>query len=134
MKALCIVAMCGLAFAFESVALAGDFIVWGAGNDSCGTFVQERATSSVRFRTEINWIAGSLSRANGEFSATMARKGIRGADILSNLDHGALEMWLVGYCEKNPLKNLSSAALALETTLYDRLTSSIKRPTRDSTQ
>jgi hypothetical protein len=132
MKRLCVLAVCGLAFASETT-LAGDFIVWGAGNDSCGTFVQERARNSVRFSTEINWVAGSVTRGNGEFSATMARKGIE-ADILKDLDHGALETWLANYCQKNPLKNLSAAAAALEGALFDRLTASVSRATRHSAQ
>ena len=125
MKAMCALALSGFTFASEA-ALAGDYIVWGVGNDSCGTFVEERAKNSVRFGTQINWIAGSLSRGNGEFSATIARRGIE-ADILKNLDHRTLETWLANYCQKNPLKNLSSAAVALESALFDRLTPSASR-------
>jgi hypothetical protein len=125
MKALCALALSGFVFASEA-ALAGDYILWGAGNDSCATFVQERARASMRFRTEISWIAGSVSRANAEWSGTMARRGFK-TDILSNLEHEALEAWLANYCQKNPLKNLSGAAFALESALYDRLAPSASR-------
>jgi hypothetical protein len=112
----------GISLVFVSnSAFSGDYIVWGAGNDSCATFVQERARGSARFNGEINWIAGSVTRANGEWSGTLALKGIK-SDLLKGLDHLALDAWLANYCKEHPLSNLNSAALALEKHLYGKVT------------
>jgi hypothetical protein len=124
------IAACGIACACKSTyAENGRYILWGAGNDSCATFVQERAQGSARFQTEINWIAGSVSRGNGEWHAMMTRKGIE-TDILKGSDSVTLEAWLVKYCNEHPLSHLGSAALALEKTLYDRLNPSLDRTDR----
>jgi hypothetical protein len=124
MKALYALALCATMLASKT-AFAGDFIIWGEGNSSCGTFIQERAKNSARFRAEMSWIAGSVTHGNGIFGAQMMREGIK-ADILEGLDNPALEAWLTRYCQENPLKLLNSAAMALESALLDRLHDNFK--------
>jgi hypothetical protein len=116
-----LIVLSGVAFANEGTSAAnGRHILWGAGNDSCGTFEQQRARDTARFQIEIQWIAGYVSAGNGEWHATMSTKGIE-SDLLKGTDHAALEAWLANYCKANPLNNLSSAALALERALMERL-------------
>jgi hypothetical protein len=101
MKALIILS--SFAFATERTSAAnGRYILWGAGNDSCGIFEQQRAADTVRFQIEIQWIAGYVSARNGEWHATMSTKGID-SDLLKGTDHAALEVWLSNYCKANPL-------------------------------
>jgi hypothetical protein len=76
---------------------------------------------SVRFQAEINWIAGFVSAGNGEWRIMMLNKGIE-SDLLKGVDHAALEAWLANYCKTNPSNNLSSASIALQKTLLDRVT------------
>jgi hypothetical protein len=109
--------------ATSTAVLAGEsphYIVWGAGNDSCAKFLLERGSKSAQYHAEMNWIAGSISRANVEWRAALAPRGID-KDILKGLDTSTLESWLSDYCQKNPAKNLSLAALALEKALYEHL-------------
>jgi hypothetical protein len=80
----------------------------------------------VRFQTEINWIAGFVSAGNGEWRVMMLNKGIE-SDLLKGVDHAALETWLANYCKANPLNNLSSASIALQKTLLDRMNPSTIR-------
>jgi len=109
-----------------NAVVSGDYVVWGTGNDSCATFVQERARSSLRFTAEMNWIAGSTTQANAEWSFNLATKGIK-SDLFKDLDNLALEAWLADYCKEHPLNNLNSAALALQKHLFERASDPLNR-------
>jgi len=104
-------------------ASAGDsrFILWGAGNDSCAVFMQEKTRATPRYLSQMNWIAGYVSAGNGEWSATMAKKGIK-SDLLKDSDPVALEAWVANYCGSHPLEFLGTAAIKLEQTLLERIT------------
>jgi len=104
----------------SAMAQGGRYVLWGAGNDTCASFVEERLRKSAHFQSQLNWIAGSLSRGNGEWRALMLKKGIN-SDLLKGKESIALESWLVNYCNANPLNHLGSAALALEKTLIERM-------------
>jgi hypothetical protein len=110
-----------IAFASGSaVASDGRFVLWGVGNDSCAVFLQEKSRASPKFSSQINWIAGFVSAGNGEWSATMAKKGIK-SDLLKDTDPVALEAWVVNYCSSHPLEYLGTAAAKLEQTLLERV-------------
>jgi hypothetical protein len=98
----------------------GRFVLWGAGNDSCAVFLQEKARATSRYSSQINWIAGYVSAGNGEWSASMAKKGIK-SDLLKDSDPVALEAWVVNYCTSHPLEYLGTAAIKLEQALLERV-------------
>ena len=103
----------------SALASDGRFVLWGVGNDSCAVFLQEKARASTKYWSQINWIAGYMSAGNGEWSATMAKKGIK-SDLLKESDPVALEAWVVNYCGSHPLEYLGTAAVKLEQTLLER--------------
>jgi hypothetical protein len=96
------------------LASEGRFVLWGVGNDSCAVFLQEKSRASPKYYSQINWIAG------GEWSATMAKKGVK-SDLLKDTDPVALEAWVVNYCGSHPLEHLGTAAVKLEQTLLERV-------------
>jgi hypothetical protein len=98
----------------------GRFVLWGVGNDSCAAFLQEKARASSKYSSQINWIAGYVSAGNGEWTAMMAKKGIK-SDLLKDSDPVALEAWVANYCGSHPLEYLGTAAVKLEQTLLERV-------------
>jgi hypothetical protein len=74
--------------------------------------MQEKQRGGSRYSSQINWIAGYVSAGNGEWSATMAKKGIK-SDLLKDTDAVALEAWVVNYCSSHPLEFLGTAAIKL---------------------
>jgi hypothetical protein len=104
-----LIALCGLAAACDAtLAENSRWIIWGAGNDSCGKFVQEQARDSARFGMEISWIAGVVTAENAEWLATLRKRGIKSdPEFLKGVDHATLETWLVNHCKAHPLDNLS---------------------------
>ena len=101
----------------------GRYIVWGHGNDSCGTFIQENQNRTNAFEREISWVAGFVTAGNGEWILVSRKQGITlDVDFLRGLDNAALEAWLIQFCKENPLKNLVSAGTALQTALIKKVT------------
>jgi len=110
-----LVLSCGISF-----AASDRYIVWGAGHDSCGRFVQEQVKKSRRYYAQISWIAGFTSAGSGEWRAVAAKAGFD-SDLLKGTDFAALETWLVNYCKANPLENLGRAAVELQKKLLERV-------------
>jgi hypothetical protein len=126
MRTKCLILLIGLFWISTSVPASADsrsYVLWGVGNDSCGKFLQEQAQRSQRFELQLSWIAGFVSAGNGELTSMMAKKNIE-SDLLKGTDPATLETWLGKYCNKNSLKNLSSAAYALEQSLLERVSGS----------
>jgi hypothetical protein len=89
--------------------------VWGAGNDSCGRYLEEYAARpNGRFTEEINWLEGSLTALNVDAVVKMSdRFGWERAaefDLLKHADVAGLEAWVLNYCRANTTKNLNDAA------------------------
>lgn len=117
-RALIVMSMISIASGSASSG-EGRFVLWGVGNDSCAVFMQEKARATSKYLSQINWIAGYVSAGNGEWSATMAKKGIK-SDLLKDSDPVALEAWVANYCGSHPLEYLGTAAIKLEQTLLER--------------
>jgi hypothetical protein len=112
-------------------ASARGFDVWGVGNDSRGTYIQEyaayrRGEHRERFRLEISWLQGFLTAENGEsFAQAFVKLGkqkldTKEFDILRGADVEATQLWLANYCQAHPLDNLADAAIALTQILIQK--------------
>jgi hypothetical protein len=120
-RALTLIVTCVMSLASGSASAGeGRFVLWGVENDSCAAFLQEKAQASPKYSSQINWIAGYVSAGNGEWTATMAKKGIK-SDFLKDSDPVALEAWVVNYCSSHPLEYLGTAAVKLEQKLLERV-------------
>ena len=82
----------------------GQRTIYGAGADSCGTWLAERKTSA--WFQDGEWILGFLTAAN-RFANVPPR----------HTDSAAITVWVDNYCQANPLEDLVEAATALLTTL-----------------
>jgi hypothetical protein len=81
----------------------GQNAIIGAGLDSCGTWTFERRTPSLAGALQDGqWVLGFLSAV-----------GFAGAlDPLRGVDARGVWAWIDNYCQANPLKNLTDAAIA----------------------
>lgn len=89
--------------------------VWGAGNDSCGRYLEEYAERpNGRFTEEISWLQGSLTALNVDAVVKMSERfGWERAaefDLLKHADVAGLDAWVLNYCRANTTKNLNDAA------------------------
>jgi hypothetical protein len=76
-------------------------IIYGAGTETCGTFVSQ---SDAEQRRDIVWVLGYITAmGNG-------RK-------LNPTDYGAMRVWVTNYCQANPLLNLEKASWELSMAL-----------------
>jgi hypothetical protein len=99
--------------------------VWGAGNDSCGRYLEEYAARpNSRFAEEISWLQGSLTALNVDAVLKMSdRFGWEKSaefDLLKHADVAGLEAWVLNYCRANTTKNLNDAAAVFMTELAEQ--------------
>ena len=112
---LTVLALIGSLTGLAIPADADEVMVIGAGNSSCGSWIQERHTSL--FYSNVAWIQGYL---RGWVDATLlARQFNRAAaipDPVRTLDAPAITSWVDQYCDAHRLDALyvAAGALALE--------------------
>ena len=90
------------------IAHANDFMVYGVGNESCGTYVSEAHNSSAK-NLHVTWASGYLT-AMGVWQAVENR-------AMAKTDVDAIEVWLNNYCQAHPLRDFASAVGELARTL-----------------
>jgi hypothetical protein len=91
------------AFVLAGPAHAGNYTVFGAGTESCGTLV--KADRMQRLLADA-WISGFLTGING----------VQGSNLGKDTDATGRNVWIENWCQANPLETLSSATseLAIE--------------------
>jgi hypothetical protein len=92
-----------LASLIAATASAQEYIIFGEGFGSCGSWTNARQARTVESGLKFQWLAGYLSGLNAAPHAT-AR------DPLSGTDAKALMAWIDNYCAANPLDALIIAA------------------------
>jgi hypothetical protein len=102
---------------FASVARAEGVDTWIVGNGlgSCGSWIQERRTSSVKAEVLGAWVTGFLTGANSVI------KGASKRDILKARDVQGLWSWIDNYCGAHPLDSIAQAAAELTAELSRRV-------------
>jgi hypothetical protein len=79
----------------------GQFMLYGAGVQSCGTWTQNRRSQSNLQYLMSQWVMGWVS-ARGYYGTPMRKA-----------DADALDGWIDNYCREHPLEQLKGAAEAL---------------------
>jgi hypothetical protein len=80
----------------------GTSIVYGAGNESCGTWLSSSTNQDIR-NWQTSWVLGWLS-ASGHYQVLGRMK---------DTDAAAVTAWLDNYCKEHPLDELQEASAAL---------------------
>ena len=110
----------GVPLIFSLHAYAQDALIFGAGNVSCGKFIE---TNDSKNRPEgdvlFSWIQGFLTAENYEWMAVVGKNNEK-ADLFYRTDFSAVKEAVINYCRKNPLENLSDASWAITRELTDR--------------
>lgn len=91
-----------------SSASANLFKVYGAGLESCGTWINDRNHPNVELFYLEQWMLGYIS-AVGD-----------GGEELKISDANAFEAWIDNYCQQRPLDQLIAAVRALTQALRVR--------------
>ena len=87
-----------------SAASAAAFHVFGAGVDSCGSYLNYRQIPDAEAVTmsTLAWLEGYLTAYN--------KYAAKGGDVLAGkFDLGSLQDWLDGYCKANPSDDILTA-------------------------
>lgn len=101
-----------LLFCFSSLAQN----VTVHGTYSCGFYVKSRALGST---SPPSWLLGFLSGANVY--------GSQKVDLLKNVDHESLFLWMDKYCKETPLESMESGARLLLNELHQKTVNSTKK-------
>ena len=105
------------------------YSVIGAGKVSCGSFITESKSRGPLFWSEVSWIEGYVSGANGAMQTDLYNQypGDALAPARQRLDFfrtthdtKAMIVWMESYCRAHPLNNLADAASALAGELLSR--------------
>jgi hypothetical protein len=116
---LCISLMVGgMLMGSQAVARDAKGMYGTTGVRSCATYLQDFEAKSWGQVVNQAWLAGYLTANNYITPGTY--------QILGNSDLSGAELWVKNFCEKNPLKNMASAAESLLLELYP--TRQIKAP------
>ena len=102
----------GLVLVFcVGVARADGYLVYGAGQASCGTYVSEPDGSAPKL-VDLSWALGYIS-AIDLWEVTENRK-------FAKVDNNAVGVWLDNYCQAHPLDSFHDAVEHLSVTLAKR--------------
>jgi hypothetical protein len=85
---------------FSPMAAYAGAMIYGAGNKTCGSYVNANKMEKVIFR---NWFYGFAS----------AESASADKDVLEGRDPDAIELWFENYCKNNPLDSFFSASMNL---------------------
>ena len=96
-------------------ATASEVHVLGFGNNSCGTWLQNRGAQSYAEAAQLAWVTGYVTAFNNYAEN-------QSGDISAGTDADGLFSWIDSYCRANPLDSLfrASAALIRELERRDR--------------
>jgi hypothetical protein len=124
MKSALITAICmSIGCTLPAKAETG-YLVWGVGNDSCGSYVQQYPSQSNVHYMQSSWVQGFVTAKNEEIIANARKriggKAAAGFDLLRNADTAGLQVWLFNYCQSHPLEPLSHAASEFVNELVNR--------------
>ena len=86
------------------IAQRGPFLVYGAGNMSCGAWTAQANNAAVRDGA-LSWVIGFVSGAGAVGTA------------LNKTDPVAIELWVKQFCQQRPVVTLGDAAAAFVVTL-----------------
>ncbi len=89
------------ALSFLSSNVAATFTVYGAGTDSCGTWIEDRETES-RWHQAAQWVQGYLSGTADNLNINP-----------KETDSDSVLIWLDNYCQANPQHSVLEAARGL---------------------
>jgi len=80
-------------------------LVYGYGNDSCGTWIKEHAQQSKHSRYQTTWVLGYISGSDFHIEINGGKQKATDANaVISYIDK---------YCRENPLKEVYYAAQQL---------------------
>lgn len=106
LAALLIATVCAVCSPIPAQAVVDDGVIYGAGNASCGRWVEARRTKDFfNYTPLVDWTQGFIT------AASMA--GFR----LKEADGAAVRVFLDEYCERNPTDKINDAAYHLTMTL-----------------
>jgi hypothetical protein len=83
---------------------ANAFTVAGFGGQTCGKWVEDRASLGAMAELDEAWVLGFVSASNKPFLVGT------NVDILKGVDNAGAFAWLDGYCAKHPLDLIADAA------------------------
>ena len=91
----------------SSAHALGDTVrVIGKGNESCGSWLQNRGAQSYAEGAQLSWVTGYVTAFNNYADH-------RSGDISGGTDADGLFSWIDAYCQGHPLDNLFRASGAL---------------------
>jgi hypothetical protein len=90
----------------QDFAIGGPVNVLGLGNESCGTWLQNRGGQSYGELTQLGWVTGYVTAFNNYAEH-------QSGNVTAGTDADGLFTWIDAYCQANPLDNLFRASSAL---------------------
>ncbi|HUE11920.1 MAG TPA: hypothetical protein VMQ54_13305 [Steroidobacteraceae bacterium] len=87
-------------------AVGSPVLIIGTGNESCGTWLQNRGSQSYAEASQLSWLAGYVTAFNNYAEH-------QSGNISDGTDADGLFSWVDAYCQANPLDNLFRASGAL---------------------
>lgn len=92
--------------ASQVCALADTVMILGHGNESCGTWLQNRGSQSYAEAAQLSWVLGYVTAFNNYAEH-------QSGNISAGTDSDGLFSWIDAYCRANPLDTLLRASGAL---------------------
>lgn len=97
-----------IAFALNSPMLFAQYTIYGEGVMSCGQWLDFRKEDGRQSGYAQAWVLGFVSGY-----------GYTSANTLKATDNSAMNHWIDGYCEENPLDTLAKAVAQLTSALKE---------------
>jgi hypothetical protein len=101
--------LCGF---LTGVVFAQKTFIYGAGNNSCGSWVVERQQKSDLSYIHSSWVLGFFTGANHFLPLSKI--------YLKETDSAAMLVWMDKYCAEHPLEPIHQAAMTLVFTLREK--------------
>ena len=90
----------------DSARGAGQYVIFGAGGRSCGSWLQARTQTLPDSAALQSWVLGYITSVNANLLTS-------GEDVTGGANADALFSWIDGYCAAHPLDSIARAASAL---------------------
>jgi hypothetical protein len=90
----------------QNHAIGKTVMILGTGNESCGTWLQNRAAQSYAEAAQLSWVGGYVTAFNNYAEH-------QSGNVSAGTDVDGVYSWIDAYCQANPLDNLFRASGAL---------------------
>lgn len=81
--------------------------VHGAGNHSCGVWIEEKKIGGSFYHGLVWWVQGKITGMSFAFKAFAEHVNIK------NTDHEGIEGFITKHCQENPIDKIDAASYAL---------------------